>query len=84
MVFADNKTGMYKGLFLFTQKQKGYLGRRSKGKHLKNLLRRKPDEIRFLLSMHKAKLKGQLVSKCLSTMKFMPAYNILIGYLNII
>jgi len=54
------------------------------GNHFGNLLKRKPDEIRFLLSMHKAKLKGYLVSIYLTTMKFMPTYNTLIGYFNII
>lgn len=33
-------------------------------KYFENLLNRKADKIRLLLSMHKAKLKVQLVSKC--------------------
>lgn len=83
MVFANSKIGAYKAFFLCAYK--GYLRRTgSNGKHQENLLKTKPDEIRFLLSMHKAKLKDQLVSKCLMTMKLMPAYNTLIGYLNII
>lgn len=53
------------------------------GKCFEKLLKRKLEEIRFLLSMHKAKLKGQLVSKCLTTKKFMPVYKTLIGYFNI-
>lgn len=49
-------------------------------KYFENLLNRKADKIRLLLSKHKAEVKVQLVSKCLTTMKFMPAYNTLIGY----
>lgn len=45
---------------------------------------RKSIRIRFLHSMHVEKQRGQLVSKCLTTMKFMPAYRILIGYFSII
>lgn len=45
---------------------------------------RKPIGIRFLHSTCLGKLKGKLVSKCLTTMKCLPAYRTLIGYFSII